>query len=690
MNIFQCKYSKWQLTISYTSISTESVSIELLDLPDNCLIEIVRRLALHDLASIALTCQRLKAIAERTFTAQIADFSFRAEIFKRVTSSSDINTTAIHIDHCLKQFGHLLTHINYSPSRYVLMLQSGIAESSELIFYHLVRHCGATLQSLRVNNWHLIHLVATDVCDYFHALKKLVLNATSNGLEHYVELKIVCIEINVRGSFSDRNVDENFVVSKVITIDLAATDWFDHIEWFIVQHKELKLIKISAPRSPSLIVTLYRELCFRSTLRASDRIKILNYLRRCRNAYSAQLEPQPICNNFKENINGNCWRQLDGLISAAAGTLEHLEMNSCYVTGFYIQVLAKCRALRTLKLNVTKNYKIRGEWSHLEDLKQLSVLHLIDADDIITNFLGHLGSTITLKYLSLTSYSSAIGVHALGRFSHLRRLHLKDVANLVGDDFNQLQNLRSLVSLKISQGYFCIAQFLQNLGSTQSLKCLEVDKDYLVLCDNIHRILGRFRNLSVLRLGCIQRIPGDVHCDPAAITLNELTVLRLDFTYDCTMHERFLSSLSTTASLRVLEITSGMASHGMIRGICQFHQLHSLRMDCNVNLGDEHFSGIFDLNQLTEFRLNGCLTNVTIDGIYLLIEKLPKLQFLQIFDCKIVFDEDTGQQLNEICAGKQKRMIIEYGQGKRSKSSEHSPYKFCDQRYEFVEIYWFT
>lgn len=315
---------------------------QLLDLPDDCLIDICRYLSLDDLSSIALTCTRLQAIARQVFVLKPAN---KRVYVKHLLQSFGPNALE-KVKRFFQSFGDLLLEVNLDLTNEHGAPTGNSTSMTEQIFHLITIHCcdGALEAFLgcrvSLKSPHKIEMIRL-----FSRLKKFELTEctmVADALSASQECQELLLQMQASGDIS------NFTFSKLETFAITnygfsytmSPNHNENCGKFLQRHTQLKVLDLDVSDETEFNMDVIDQLKGLKTLHLRCFGGCLSLSR---------------CANFKDlkrlyvySISTDATKFL--LESAAAASLEYMTLHSPDINNDFFVGLSRFKSLRVLKL----------------------------------------------------------------------------------------------------------------------------------------------------------------------------------------------------------------------------------------------------------------------------------------------------------------------------------------------------
>lgn len=372
-----------KVKIPYVNVNVLDVDMnegnQLLDMNNHCLFEIISYLALDDLCSISLTCERLHSIAQQMFL--MKPTNRRTDVQQLIYSfGSDFMQKLERYFQC---FGHLLHHITLDLINTDYVPNAEFWPKKQLIFDIVTKYCcGGTLESFRGHRLTMKTSNARELIQMFSHLKKIRLE-NCDDITRVLSVSKECNDLQLLGWFwknSDYNLN-SFDFPKLESfssryISVSNGKYNDDCEHFLKRHTNLKRLKLHIFFKTDFNLNVIGEL------------KDLEVLKLCYISdddadfydYSGYLEPTKLdsfCNLRKLkslSVHSYAMDTLKFMLtSTAVESLEYLALSEISMQKMFCDGLTRFKKLRVLKLTKCDGFS-------KECVRQLgldSIIHVI-------------------------------------------------------------------------------------------------------------------------------------------------------------------------------------------------------------------------------------------------------------------------------------------------------------------------
>lgn len=513
---------------------SSTAKVELIDINDDCLIEIFRELSLPDLNAVGLTCHRLHGIVVNDVykyqtSLQQLDIGAMARRYRNIHNTNDFKYSIERIGGCLQRFGHVIQHIDlvnkYSMSR----------KSTKEIFNVIVGNCLSTLTSL---NMHRVHLVSKTILRgqrLFTNLEKLEVNNQPN----YDELLAMCHklkELRINFNLSDAALSLQYSFPMLKTFKLERSDDMRRsrkedivkanevslvisLGAFIQNHLGLTSLTLAFPPNFDFAVVgqlvgleeLTLDFCRLRKLELLTNMHQLNGLTKLR-----KIEYKNLTQQSDHVALSRLLKQ-----SASADSLEYLRIEEDMPSETLLDGLSHVHNLRQLAYHTV----FISEAGYYELIPDAICLRLQQWTNLVELELSHLlgrfgklflqnltGAHNSLQKLSINIFGAAFDndwIEILAQFECL--IYLKIGMRLPNRiNWQQMQRLTKLkqlhlcgsASARITTGE-CIRNLFTNLEAVDKLERLDIS--HIICNDHFIMSIGHFVNLKELKLFRVQK-----------------------------------------------------------------------------------------------------------------------------------------------------------------------------------------
>lgn len=367
----------------------------LLSMPDDCLLDIMRIMELKDLCSVAGACKRFNDLAKMVFK----------------TKWKDLRLTISHVQdlhECLRRFGSEIQSICIMPS---IELPKSHYNS---VLSALVQHCSGTLSSLEMHNFtfEMNYLIMCESRPLFVGLKKLILHKSTISVKWFILCREL-VELQLFETHVTFNGAQYQVCPKLEILKIyGSKSWVDYgLHLFLDQNNQLKTLEVlPLLTSTNRSYASYGDILY-CVPRSIENLTIVP-TETTRLDHFVSLKTLRIAGNY---VNNHASLLINKLQNA---TIEHLEidLNHFGIDQQNAETIANLKNLSTLKMHVSGGC-VSGNLLHMvENLNGLTDLVLSSHTNMLTAF--HI--CVMLEHSS-----------------NLQRLCLSFAYN--GDDGNKLQ-----------------------------------------------------------------------------------------------------------------------------------------------------------------------------------------------------------------------------------------------------------
>lgn len=200
----------------------------LLSMPDDCVRDIMHRLELKDLCSVAGASQRLRTLAKAVFRPKGKNLRLR------VKSVQDVQE-------CLRSFGPEIQSI-------CIKLSDELQKSHHnSVLNVLVQHCGGTLTTLRIHNFtfEMNSAIIAESRPLLAGLKKIILHKCTISVKWFVHchqlVELELIDTHVTYNGAQYQTCLNLETLKIY----GSKPWVDYgLHLFLMQNEQLKTLQV--------------------------------------------------------------------------------------------------------------------------------------------------------------------------------------------------------------------------------------------------------------------------------------------------------------------------------------------------------------------------------------------------------------------------------------------------------------
>lgn len=316
---------------------------QLLELPDDCLIDICRHLSLENLGSLALTCSRLHAIASQTFS--LKPENKRVDIHQLLRAFGP--NSSEKIERFFQSFGSLLCDVTLDLTDASYVSIAALAPMNEPIFNFIAKHCnGGALESIRMSRITLTSPHSEELLRLFSQLKKIRLDYCC-GFSKVLSVSKECVHLHISGRDWTSDFELNCHFPNLETFILRynyiimSKEFNANCTDFLQRHTKLKILKLH---------TQYKMEFDVNAIAGLKKLEVLK-LDHCEKS-GLTLSPLRNLKRLKTiAINSDSVDAAAFLLQcAAAECLEYLALESPVITKDFLVGLSRLKNLRTLKL----------------------------------------------------------------------------------------------------------------------------------------------------------------------------------------------------------------------------------------------------------------------------------------------------------------------------------------------------
>lgn len=525
--------------------SPVSLHIELLDLNDDCLLAVLRKLSLNNLNSTGLTCRRLRCLVNMTYKHhdQIQCFDVRKMAFYfRNSNSDDIRKRDPKYDHqwiqningYLNKFGKIIEKIEFNELGPI----SIPSEFTNEILTFILGFCSNALKSVKLHHINILPKSISNAQEIFSHLTKLDDNEHLNWvtiLPMCRNLETLLLEFPEAEAVLNLNYDFPKLKTFHFKFNLSLPSrkrsrhrLFKHfpvLENFIRRHQNLNKLSINHGSwlefKMSTIVGLndLRELCISAP---------------------QAIYPSPTYALRKFEVQWIDAPKCVQLLQNTTETMEHLALGTFNVDQIFIDALSRFRNLHYLKWHFSGNgNEISFTKIRWEPLRRLNFITELDVAVYVPPRFGVINNTIVSKLMDNLILNNFIlkkltlEISNLDRFSDISQLiHLESFYLTIRVGSTRLHTLTENAKIldeisyrhvdwesfgrltKIKDFHLCILKrsvftnqiitnFLNNLGSRDALQKIHLNSELNIQnttdCE-IFQAIRNFPNLENLEL----------------------------------------------------------------------------------------------------------------------------------------------------------------------------------------------
>lgn len=485
----------------------------LLYLPEDCLIAIIRKMPVHNLLAIATTCKRLRTIAHIVFKSTPANRIL--DIRQRINNG---NPLSVHkLEQYLQQFGHYITEIQLDLSDGNDKKYQALMPYRQPIMQQIIRHCSGTLRKLHLNCFVLNSMNLMDTEIVLQAME-LFRNLTHLKLENCGSLKKCLPLIAAAKELSllyDRFSDTDLQLNIPNLTELTINGYFKQlqlIQGFIQRHlKHLKKFR-------SEVISLNYENIIRKMVHTEDL-----YIRTQNVIVDSETDSNPfdlpILRKFTfryREQNLNRWIHKMAISSFTSKSLQEFSFSGP-IDDLLIESISKFTNLKMLRLYGFCELGVSNN-SVIKSLTNLTKLNSFTGHYYIAKYLYSLGP---INYLHIFNYDQNPDfVEIINNFHTLHELKITEchpnlpIFGPIAYNFNvwnskNLKQLQRFTYKYDDRGILCDSppkdganEWLNYLGTTKSQFTLEtIEIDNCVVNVDTFVVLRQFPNLRSLTIG---------------------------------------------------------------------------------------------------------------------------------------------------------------------------------------------
>lgn len=508
--------------------------IEFVDINEDCLEFIFRFLSLTDLNSIRATCQNLDAVVNIM------------PHYHRHFKSLNIAKMAKHylidignINGYLTRYGAYIEHIDFDNVE--TNMTSGIVNE---IFSYIASNRMDALKSLKIYNVNLTAgtISKPSIQELFKRLTKFEINFQCDWAKMFPMCpNLETLIINNRGGKYPINLSYVFPKLKAFQLINFSNNVLVSLplEQFARTHNNLTTLSLSLASASRLDINFIRHLKVLEELQLD--ISQVNRLPFSWSVYVSSSAAHPMSGLTKLKKVHIMHGGRDIFLpfirnSTAAETLEHLAISYCPVSESLIEGLSRFRKLRYLSLNRDNVHTLPTTdvdmasvasnqiWERLRQLNAVTELHIANIHNRlwIPKFMNNLVlnnlaiTKLILKDCCLNATSTIAYLSTLHNLQCLElrtkfiALNIEAIVNAI--DWPSLKHLTqmkeldlSVISVRASPTKFLI-NFLNNLGSTDTLKQLRWHCTTTDATDALFQAIRNFSNLEIIIIDRLTRI----------------------------------------------------------------------------------------------------------------------------------------------------------------------------------------
>lgn len=388
-------YAENQLTEQEIIIADRK---QLLDLPDDCLIDICRYLPLEDLTSFAVTCHRLRAVGRQTFPLKPANKCIDVKQMLRSLGADAMEK----IERFFEVFGHLLIELtlDLTESDSYLKPKGGLSSFSEPIFNLVTRYCNEeTLRTFRGFGITLRTPYEDNMLRLFGRLKTITLvecTMAADALSVSKDCQALSLSADALNDVSGVHLPKLKALN-IVSYDWPALAHNANCAKFLLRHTHLKALNMETSPSTEFDVNVLDELKELETLTLFQMIKPL------------MLSPWRNLTNLKTlDVRSNGCDATKFLLEfPAAESLEYLNLTEPILSDDFFVGLSRFKQLRTLRLDDCP--KLTDERMLDLDLDELTELELVHPSELTVKGIVDM----VKKFRKLTQLRLAVTDHEI-------------------------------------------------------------------------------------------------------------------------------------------------------------------------------------------------------------------------------------------------------------------------------------
>lgn len=562
-----CCFRKSGKMSSTTAVSIRSTRSKLsaeeralIDINENLVIDILRRLPLWDLIAVGSTCHQFRDIAVNTVYRNhsssfehisIAEMTNRYMEVPLKKKKSKLPPNLLNgskfIKRYVQRFGHLIQHIDFDNS---IFTPDNLTFSNEIFTCIIANYLRQDnrLKSLNISNFNIDLETLSNGSSMFVNLNKLKVAFNSNWPEilplcpnleelclgwdyarhatllgaNFTFQKLRTLTINVENW--NKLMDERLQIVDLTQVAKAQLSLHTNLNRFFINNPGLMSLSLKLP--DYFVVALVGQLEYLEELHleikrmphSSLNLQPLFDLTRLRKMELRLFHYSTVAAQFLQQ-------------SASAETLEHLSLEEWDIDEAFINGLRRFHNLRHLELTGALAEPINASldiesvipeaiWQKLQQLNHLIELHLHKIDyGIVKGFLSHLtGAHHSLQICSILSHSGEIDDEFVTALAHFEHLQTFELCMFINDEngtvnwqpFQRLAQLKELTITPPDESHIAgitLRHLFDNLGSRDTLEKLKIqfgaDEDGCVMS------IVNFVNLKELELSDIEYLSSD-------------------------------------------------------------------------------------------------------------------------------------------------------------------------------------
>lgn len=470
---------------------------DLLKLNDSTLLAILKCLRSHDLNAVALTCRRLQTIARNAFQLKASD--------KRLNIAQLLLQYGSHFFDYTRQYLH---NFGAFIDEIVLMLETDFDTPTPLyvnyenhknrIFDLVGNYCGGTLKTLRLNGYDLAQQQITAAELLFRHVTTLELKECSN-ISRILKLLVECRELDIKDCAYTNHCELQLPNLHRYSIGVRIRPDSSDIEQFLLRHHHLRDVEMYGLTNFNLrTVAQMKQIesfaIHGSTVVFNDEMDI--------DWQMPQLKKLKLHDTNNQLANAAFYNFFLTICSVNTRYLEQLDLSFRFMRNEYIDKIAQCIKLRSLKFRIALDWFFDASpFKNLKNLNDLNELELDCTNLFAINFLENLGPIEFLGKLVIHSAKGQID-GKMGSTNTLRSLIISNVDRGCDASFiiNDLQRFPNLYSLEIN-----CENLTDDLVRMLQLKCWQIEELSLVCAgftwNIVQTFIEKFERLRILRMG---------------------------------------------------------------------------------------------------------------------------------------------------------------------------------------------
>lgn len=662
---------------------------DLLSLPDDGIIAILRHVSLDDLGSIGLSCVRLYWIAREVFVLNEANRYYHINCMNKIKriglQMCEIDDYTNHIVNGVQQrefdrlnrqqpcnaetrvkqnlvvFGDLIHDLIFQYVSEVTIESASRKKTDEHIFHSgnqrlfedVIENCSDELKVLEISCIKWTPELAAKAEPLLRRLTMLESFYCDNA-ELMLPLLKECMDLIIAGTINRDYFLSDYPKLKRLTLINVSSVSFggfeSQLEAFLVRHKNLRQLKLNI---------------FKIDVTTIGHMQELEEL----------------------SLEFECPIQSDGLSAFECHCLKKLILAANgYEISQFILWIANSAAIDSLEYLEIQQSKLSAEAvAALNRFNKLEILQLSDIELSTSNALRHFQNAAQLKQLVLAFNSAAnielppirnipmpslerinisgfhIGaefIQALGRLPKLSHMRLRQIEFKEDVDVTEKRMFRNVNQLKKLDTDGTITEFLQYLGSTESLISFKVFQG--IIDNDFVGGLCRYRNLLELEI----RDSEFSHIDRTQVELRHLNGLKKLYIGGSKNVNGFLLHLGSIDAMESMHFYSGSVDELTAQAICSYRNVRKLVLEGSI-LPSPYLTALDGLPKLTELTLS--CTESTYDwwDVFELVLRLQTIKLLKIDEISSskfdeVFDYQIFGYLLEACRQQKRKIAVEF------------------------------